>query len=231
MKKMNKKGFTLIEMLAVIAVIAILVAIIIPTVTSATDRAKAATNAANLRSCKAELVTMMLANGDIDETRYPKDDNGNYTRADADDLFKTTKDHPTGTFEAVVSGFDVTVTFAGEDIAYWAGLAAGDIDDSVSVKDPSSDDEEIVETPDEEKKDEEGSVTCTNHSSTDGDLVCDTCDAVGKYEIKNCSCAKSKEDVGKPGTTCDCTHGHNKHGDKNNPGCTEMITTTNVVFE
>ena len=62
MKKMNKKGFTLIEMLVVIAIIAVLVAIIIPTVTSATDKAAAATNAANLRSVKAEITTALLSN-------------------------------------------------------------------------------------------------------------------------------------------------------------------------
>lgn len=60
MNKMNKKGFTLIEMLVVIAIIAVLVSIIIPTVTNATDRAAAATNAANLRSVKAELATAIL---------------------------------------------------------------------------------------------------------------------------------------------------------------------------
>ena len=61
MTKHNRKGFTLIEMLVVIAIIAILVAIIIPTVSSATAKAKAATDAANLRSILAvanvELVT------------------------------------------------------------------------------------------------------------------------------------------------------------------------------
>lgn len=63
MKKLtNKKGFTLIEMLVVIAIIAILVAIIIPVVTSATDKAAAATNAANMRSFKAEIVTSYLSN-------------------------------------------------------------------------------------------------------------------------------------------------------------------------
>lgn len=54
MKKMNKKGFTLIEMLVVIAIIAILVAIIIPTVSNATTKAKEATDVANIRSLVAE---------------------------------------------------------------------------------------------------------------------------------------------------------------------------------
>ena len=62
MKKLNKKGFTLIEMLVVIAIIAILVAIIIPIVSSATQKAAAATNAANMRSYKAEVVTSYLSN-------------------------------------------------------------------------------------------------------------------------------------------------------------------------
>ena len=55
--KMNKKGFTLIEMLVVIAIIAVLVAIVIPVVGSSTDKAGAATNAANLRAVYAELQT------------------------------------------------------------------------------------------------------------------------------------------------------------------------------
>ena len=50
MTKHSRKGFTLIEMLVVIAIIAILVAIIIPTVSSAIAKAKAATDAANLRT-------------------------------------------------------------------------------------------------------------------------------------------------------------------------------------
>lgn len=61
LKKLNNKGFTLIEMLVVIAIIAVLVAIAIPTVTSATDKAAAATNAANLRSYKAAVTTAYLA--------------------------------------------------------------------------------------------------------------------------------------------------------------------------
>ena len=63
MKKMNKKGFTLIEMLVVIAIIAILVAIVIPTVSSATEKAKEAKDAANIRSAIAE-VTVAALSGD-----------------------------------------------------------------------------------------------------------------------------------------------------------------------
>ena len=62
MKKMNKKGFTLIEMLAVIAIIAVLVAIIVPAVGNSTTKAKAATNAANLRSAAAS-ITIDYVNG------------------------------------------------------------------------------------------------------------------------------------------------------------------------
>ena len=61
MKKMNKKGFTLIEMLAVIAIIAVLVAIVIPTVSSATEKAKEAADVANIRSAVAEITTNALS--------------------------------------------------------------------------------------------------------------------------------------------------------------------------
>lgn len=65
MKKLtNKKGFTLIEMLVVIAIIAVLVAIIIPVVSSATTKAAAATDAANMRALKAEIVTAYLSDGE-----------------------------------------------------------------------------------------------------------------------------------------------------------------------
>ena len=62
MTKHSRKGFTLIEMLVVIAIIAVLVAIVIPTVSSATTRAKAATDAANLRSIMGAANTELLQN-------------------------------------------------------------------------------------------------------------------------------------------------------------------------
>ncbi len=68
MKKFNKKGFTLIEMLVVIAVIAVLVSIVIPTVTDATAKAKYATDAANLRSVAATAASEYLGNGSVTST-------------------------------------------------------------------------------------------------------------------------------------------------------------------
>ena len=52
-KLLNKKGFTLMEMLIVVAIIVILVAVSVPTFTSSLGEAKKATDAANLRAAKA----------------------------------------------------------------------------------------------------------------------------------------------------------------------------------
>ena len=46
-----------------IAIIAVLVAIIIPTISSATTKAAAATDAANMRSLKAQITTSYLSDG------------------------------------------------------------------------------------------------------------------------------------------------------------------------
>ena len=71
MKKMNKKGFTLVEMLVVIAIIAILVAILIPTVTGATTKAKEAADVANIRSSIAEYEIKVLSGVDPGDWAAP----------------------------------------------------------------------------------------------------------------------------------------------------------------
>lgn len=59
--KLRKNGgFTLIEMLIVVAIIAILIAISIPIVGNALERAKKATDAANERAAKGEIIIMYL---------------------------------------------------------------------------------------------------------------------------------------------------------------------------
>jgi len=51
--KMNKKGFTLAELLIVVAIIAVLVAIAIPVFTSRLEQSRETTDIANLRSAYA----------------------------------------------------------------------------------------------------------------------------------------------------------------------------------
>ena len=60
MKKMNKKGFTLAELLIVVAIIAVLVAIAIPVFSSQLEKAREATDLANIRSAYAEVVVEAL---------------------------------------------------------------------------------------------------------------------------------------------------------------------------
>ena len=59
-KKLNKKGFTLAELLIVVAIIGVLVAISIPIFTSQLRKARLATNQANARAAKAAIVAQIL---------------------------------------------------------------------------------------------------------------------------------------------------------------------------
>ena len=107
MKKLNKKGFTLVEMLAVVAIIAVLVAIMIPMAGNAIEKAKAASNAANLRSLQAEI----LMDGEDGERKITED---NFYHIDAVDSTK---------------GLDDTadpVTYDGLTAEEWAAIANGE---------------------------------------------------------------------------------------------------------
>ena len=61
-KKYQKSGFTLVEMLVVIAVIAILVSMVVPAVSSNITKARATTDAANLRSVLGQINTILVSN-------------------------------------------------------------------------------------------------------------------------------------------------------------------------
>ena len=95
MKKMNKKGFTIVELVIVIAVIAILAAVMIPTFSGIIDKANASKV---LQNAKNAYTQVLLANdGVLDEASYSQD---NYTFAVTDGVL-------TGvTFE----GYTITVT-------------------------------------------------------------------------------------------------------------------------
>ncbi|MBR1573132.1 MAG: prepilin-type N-terminal cleavage/methylation domain-containing protein [Lachnospiraceae bacterium] len=54
MKKLNRKGFTMAELLIVVAIIAVLVAIAIPIFTTQLEKAREATDVANIRAAYAE---------------------------------------------------------------------------------------------------------------------------------------------------------------------------------
>lgn len=121
MKKLNKKGFTLIEMLVVIAIIAILVAVIVPTVTSATGKAKAATDAANLRSALAEATILSLDQNITTETTYT---------AEALNVPGSSK-YDGGAFSCTVKpeddkvGLVIEVAYGTNGIDYYAAIAGG----------------------------------------------------------------------------------------------------------
>ena len=60
MKKLNKKGFTLAELLIVVAIIAVLVAISIPIFSAQLEKSREATDVANLRAAYAEQSAALL---------------------------------------------------------------------------------------------------------------------------------------------------------------------------
>jgi len=62
-KMLNKKGFTLAELLIVVAIIAVLVAIAIPVFTSQLERSREATDVSNIRAAYAEALADFLADG------------------------------------------------------------------------------------------------------------------------------------------------------------------------
>ena len=62
-RKMNKKGFTLAELLIVVAIIAVLVAIAIPVFTNQLERSREATDMSNIRAAYAEVVADYLSTG------------------------------------------------------------------------------------------------------------------------------------------------------------------------
>ena len=60
-KKLNKKGFTLAELLVVVAILAILIAVSVPIFASRIEGARKSTDLANIRAAKAAAVTEYLS--------------------------------------------------------------------------------------------------------------------------------------------------------------------------
>ncbi len=67
-KKLNKKGFTLAELLIVVAIIAVLVVVSVPIFSSKLEKAREAADVANMRAAKAAAASMYLGDSEADFT-------------------------------------------------------------------------------------------------------------------------------------------------------------------
>ena len=87
MKKLNKKGFTLAELLIVVAIIAVLVAISIPVFSAQLEKSREAVDAANLRAAYAEIMTSVVSGDNPITTKE-------VTQKQTESSWKTTYDFP-----------------------------------------------------------------------------------------------------------------------------------------
>ena len=88
MKKNNKKGFTLAELLVVVAIIAVLVAIAIPVFSAATEKAQKAVYQANARATLAQATVDYLEDDKLDTTSYNYGEKGGSFTASYDSTNK-----------------------------------------------------------------------------------------------------------------------------------------------
>lgn len=107
-KKVNKKGFTLAELLVVVAIIGVLVAISIPIFTSQLTKARRATNQANARAAAAAAITEYLTDSTKTGGVYDAKE-GKYNTSDTSSV-DATKDYGALTIDK----FKVTIT---DDVA------------------------------------------------------------------------------------------------------------------
>ncbi len=103
MKKNNKKGFTLAELLIVVAIIAVLVAVAIPVFSTQLEKSRDAVTTSNLRAAYAEAMTEMISESTNTSKAYPVACKG--TKAD-EDLSGTAKELPfTGDAIKTIAGY------------------------------------------------------------------------------------------------------------------------------
>ncbi len=108
MKRLNKKGFTMAELLIVVAIIAVLVAIAVPVFTSQLEKSREAVDAANIRAAYAEVVTESISgNSSASQTVTLKQ-----TKANWQNSFEFPANLTSGTGAAQPTGSSQTVTIS-----------------------------------------------------------------------------------------------------------------------
>ena len=125
--KMNKKGFTLIEMLVVIAIIAILVSIVVPAVTNSTEKAKEAADAANIRSIVSELTVKGMTEGKDQTDTYKMTQDKKFDATGITEI----AGEPIATFEvAKDTVITITYTAATGEVSFSTGTTGGTTGDT-----------------------------------------------------------------------------------------------------
>ena len=128
MKKMNKKGFTLAELLIVVAIIAVLVAVAIPVFSTQLEKSRDAVTTSNLRAAYAEAMTEMISESKSTSSAYPVACKG--TKSDSD-LSGTAKELPfSGDAISTIAGYTaaqtVNVSFTiGDNDSVTASIGGG----------------------------------------------------------------------------------------------------------
>jgi len=116
MKKTNKKGFTLAELLIVVAIIAVLVAIAIPIFTAQLEKSREATDLANVRAAYAEIVAKYIEDGQAHSATIALKSNGSDNKIGAGDVAGVSNDAilKNGTSVEVKVDADGKVTIANQ---------------------------------------------------------------------------------------------------------------------
>ena len=137
MKKNNKKGFTLAELLIVVAIIAVLVAIAIPVFSAQLEKSREATDLANIRSAYAEVIVQAIEGGYTtapSKTVALKQQTNGWTNTDASadpaaicGSATYVSNTPSKGGSATVTWVDATTTVEGHcTISFSGAAAAGD---------------------------------------------------------------------------------------------------------
>lgn len=110
-KKLNKKGFTLAELLVVVAIIGVLVAISIPIFTSQLEKSRDAVTVANVRSAYAQAASAYLVSNGKAVT--DAGDGVTVSAPDTDGAVSVTVDHVAvkGTKDADLSNLETELPF------------------------------------------------------------------------------------------------------------------------